>query len=248
MTVTTDRRPTSHRRLLARAASVVFAAGVAVLGLAGPASAHVSVTPSEATQGGYAALTFRVPNEKDNASTTKLEVAMPTDTPLASVSVKPVPGWTVATTTSKLAKPVKTADGELTEAITRITWTASKPANAIAPHQFQEFSISGGPMPAADKLVFKALQTYSNGEIVRWIEEPADGAAEPEFPAPVVKLAKDSGDGESTDTSEAASATSANDDSDGSGLAIGLGAAGLVAGVAGLVAGLLALRRATAGT
>ena len=36
----------------------------------GPASAHVTVNPREAVQGGYAKLAFRVPNEKAGASTT----------------------------------------------------------------------------------------------------------------------------------------------------------------------------------
>ncbi|TQS45655.1 YcnI family protein [Cryptosporangium phraense] len=237
------------QRLLARTAAVVAAAGFAVLGLAGPAFAHVTVNPSEATQGGYAALTFRVPNEEAAASTTKLEVALPTDNPIASVSVKPVPGWKIETTTSKLAKPVTTDDGQLTEAVSRIVWTATSKDSQIAPGQFQEFSISVGPLPETDKVVFKALQTYSNGEVVRWIEEQT-GSDEPKNPAPTLKLVKGTGDDDhhatSTDTSEAASASSTSDDDSGNGVAIGLGVAGLVAGVAGLIAGLLALRRSTA--
>src|SRR5689334_9019809 len=57
----------------------VLAAGVAaaVLVVAGPAAAHVTVNPSNATQGGFAKLTFRVPNEKDDATTTTLEVNLP---------------------------------------------------------------------------------------------------------------------------------------------------------------------------
>ena len=45
-----------------------------------------------------------------------------------------------------------------------------------------------------DQIVFKALQTYSDGDIVRWIDEPADGV-ELEHPAPVLKLTKATGDG-----------------------------------------------------
>jgi uncharacterized protein YcnI len=236
---------------LARAAAVLAVAGIAVAGLAAPADAHVTVNPSTATQGGYAALTFRVPNEEAKASTTKLEIALPTDTPLASVSVKPVPGWKVTTTEGKLPKPVTTDDGQVTEAVTRITWTATSAATAILPGQFQEFEISGGPLPEADKLVFKALQTYSSGEVVRWIQEQTEGGAEPDKPAPTVTLTKASGGGDAHNASstEAASASSADsDDSDGSGVAIGLGIAGLIAGLLGLAAGLLALRRSGART
>ena len=171
-----------------RAGVAAAAAAAAALAFPAAASAHVTVNPSTATQGGYTKVTFRVPNERDDASTTKVEVALPTDTPIASVSLKPVQGWTAVAENSKLATPIKTADGEITDAVSKITWTASADA-AIKPHQFQEFDVSLGPLPAVDQIVFKALQTYSGGEVVRWIDEPAAGA-EAEHPAPVLKLTK----------------------------------------------------------
>ncbi|EXG79763.1 YcnI family protein [Cryptosporangium arvum] len=248
MTETTDRRPTG--RFLARAAAVVLATGVAALGLAGPASAHVRVDPGEATQGGYSALTFRVPNESSTAATTKLEIALPADSPFASVSVKPVPGWKATTTSGKLAKPIEAHGTQVTEAVNRVTFTATSKATGIQPGEFQEFEISVGPLPEdKDKLFFKALQTYSDGEVSRWIEEQT-GSEEPENPAPELKLVKGvaEGDGHGDADAEpsAAAATSSTSDSGGNGLAIGLGVAGLVAGVAGLIAGLMALRRSTA--
>ena len=45
------------------------------------------------TQGSYTKIAFRVPDEEDSAATTKLEVTFPTDHPVASVEVRPVPGW-----------------------------------------------------------------------------------------------------------------------------------------------------------
>ena len=68
-----------------RTVLVVLAAGAALVLPATSAFAHVTVNPREATQGGYAKLAFRVPNERDNAGTTKLEVNFPTDHPFASV-------------------------------------------------------------------------------------------------------------------------------------------------------------------
>src|SRR5213076_3307680 len=112
------------------------------------------------------------PTESDTASTTKLDVALPADQPIASVAIMPVPGWTATTQTSKLATPIKTDDGDtVTEAVTKITWTANSPDTAIKPGQFQEFPISLGPLPKTDKLVFKTLRTYSDGNIVRWIDD-----------------------------------------------------------------------------
>src|SRR6478752_3057042 len=99
-------------------------AGVVALG-ALPAGAHVSITPSSAPKGGFQVLSFNVPNEETAANTVKLEVTIPTKNPIASVSYQPMPGWTVDVEKKTLAKPVKTDDGDVTEAVSKITWTAT---------------------------------------------------------------------------------------------------------------------------
>ena len=232
-----------NRSLLQRAGVVSAAAAVLVLALAGPASAHVTVNPNAATKGGYTKVSFRVPTESDTASTTKVEVNLPTTTPIASVSLKPLPGWTAATVKSKLATPVKTDDGELTEAVSKITWTAGA-GSEIKPGQFQEFDVSLGPLPDADQVVFKALQTYSDGTVVRWIDEPTTDGSEPEKPAPVLKLtAADAPAAASSAPAVTAEAADEADDSDGGG-GSAWGIAGLVVAIAALVLGLLAYRRA----
>src|SRR5690349_17098929 len=167
--------------LFKRSALVAAVVGGLTLALAAPAAAHVTVNPNTATPGGYTKVTFRVPNEKDSADTTKLEVTLPADKPIASVSTKPVPGWTMQADRTKLATPIKREGGDITEAITKLTWTAA-PDAAIRPGQFQEFDVSVGPLPQTDQLVFKALQTYSDGDIVRWIDEPAADGAEVDHP------------------------------------------------------------------
>ena len=172
------------------------------------AFAHVTVNPSEAAQGGYAKLAFRVPNERDDASTTKLEVSFPTATPLASVSVRPEDGWSYAVTESALPTPVTTDDGDtITQAVTLITWTADDAESAIKPGEFAEFEVSAGPLPDdVDSISFPTLQTYSSGEVVRWIDIPAPGGAEPDRPAPTLTLVASTGDdhhgGDTTDTTD----------------------------------------------
>src|SRR4051812_18986740 len=104
------------RRTMRRAGVVVAGCAAAVLALAAPAAAHVAVNPSTASQGGFTKLTFRVPNEEDSAVTNKVEVNLPPDTPIPSISVKPVDGWTAVVTRSKLATPMKDDDGnDITE-------------------------------------------------------------------------------------------------------------------------------------
>jgi hypothetical protein len=41
-----------------------------------------------------------------------------------------------------------------------------------------------------NKLTFKVIQTYSNGDAVSWIQETVKGAPEPDHPAPVLELTK----------------------------------------------------------
>lgn len=215
---------------LARAAVGLMAGAAAAVGLAAPAAAHVTVSPEVATQGEVATVTLRVPNEKSTASTVKLEVAFPEDAAVASVAVKPVPGWTAQVQRRTLPAPVPGAHGtQVTDVVAAVTWTAT--GAGIGPGEYQEFDLTIGPLPAVDRLVLKALQHYSDGEIVRWIEDTPGVPLE--FPAPVLRLQP---------------ATEPDGDAAGDGrqgLALGFGIAGAVLGLAGLVLGLLAYRRAT---
>ncbi|MGH4010288.1 MAG: YcnI family protein [Pseudonocardiaceae bacterium] len=214
-------------RLLGR--STVIGAGciVVLLAVAGVASAHVTVNPRTAQQGGYTKVAFRVPNERDTASTTQLEINFPTEHPIASVSTRPVPGWTSTVQKTTLATPITTEGGQITETVSKITWTGGK----IAPGTFEEFDVSMGPLPTdTDQLVFKALQTYDNGEVVRWIDTAPPGGAEPDHPAPVLKLTP-------AGTSPAATTSSDSGSSNTPGVVLGI--AGIVLGTVGIGLGLM---------
>ncbi|MEU6669435.1 YcnI family protein [Streptomyces sp. NPDC046727] len=235
-----------------RIAAAAAVAGTAVLTLSAPALAHVSVQPEgPAAKGGYAVVDFKVPNERDNASTTKVEVTLPTDHPIASVMPQPVPGWKVAVTKSKLDKPLTMHGEKIDEAVTKVTWTAD--GKGIEPGYFQKFPLSLGALPEnTDELVFKAIQTYSDKEVVRWIEVPQEGKDEPENPAPVLELSAATDDHHGSATAEKTAAktekTAAAEDSD-SGTdttARVLGVVGIVVGIAGVAYGVLAGRRRTA--
>ncbi|MDX3352042.1 YcnI family protein [Streptomyces sp. ME01-24h] len=249
------------KTVMRRATALAAVTGAAVLSTAVPAFAHVSVQPGDAAKGGYSTVAFKVPNEDDKASTIKVEVNLPIDHPIASVSTQPVPGWTVQITKSKLPTPLKSGHGDITEAVTKITWSGGQ----IKPGEFQQFPVSLGPLPEnTDQLVFKTLQTYDDKEVVRWIEEQQKGEDEPEKPAPVLTLADAADDGhgddaagsdDTTDGAKAApvSATGAATEktasaADGDTTARVLGVVGIVVGVLGVAFGVLAGRRRGAGT
>jgi MYXO-CTERM domain-containing protein len=228
--------------LSSRRLGVVLVTIAAVIGVATPAWAHVTIEPSQAPKGSDAVLAFTVPNEMDNADTTKVEITFPTDHPIADASVEPVTGWTATVQMTKVQTPIKTDSGSTTDAVQSVTWTGG----AIKPGQFQQFTVSVGLPDDADSLEFKALQTYSNGQVVRWIEDTPKGGPEPENPAPVLTLtsASDTGESASASTQTAASTSSSTSDS----TARTLGIVGIVVGALGLaVAGVaLATRRRTA--
>jgi periplasmic copper chaperone A len=222
---------------LRRAALAVLAAVVAVLALGvGTASAHVSASSPDAAPGGFGEITFRTPSESDTAKTTSLRVQLPTDTPFAFVSVKPVPGWTASTTTTTLDTPVEGESGTITEAVTEVTWTADA-GGGLAPGEYQSFSISAGPLPeGTDTIAFPALQGYDDGSTVSWIEPTVEGQAEPEHPAPALSLTAASGDA-ATDGTATTPDAAADSDNGTSGLAV----TALILSIVGLLLGGTAL-------
>jgi uncharacterized protein YcnI len=173
-----------NRLIPAVCATAVAALVLLAIGI-GPVAAHVVPDPGEAPKGGSAEIAFRVPNERDDASTVKVVIAFPTDHPIPSVSVEAKPGWTTATETTKLAKPLQTDDGPVSEAVSRVTWSGGK----IGPGQHGDFTVALESIPSdTNELVFKALQTYSDGQVIRWIEPTGPGGKEPDRPAPTLKL------------------------------------------------------------
>lgn len=166
-----------------------LAAAVA-LGFAAPAFAHVQVSGTDATQGGYGFLTFHVPTESDTASTTDVVVTLPDDQPILSVSTQPKPGWTATFTKKKLATPQKDDDGNvISDYVSTIEWKADNPQAAIPPNQFDTFNISAGPLPKESMIYLPTTQTYSDGKVVNWNEKAPMGQPEPDQPAPMLMLA-----------------------------------------------------------
>ncbi|MDH6126389.1 YcnI family protein [Kitasatospora sp. GP82] len=240
-------------RLPRRAATLAALASATVLLVAGPASAHVTVQPSSAAQGAAdQSFAFRVPNEDDKAGTVKVELFFPTDHPVPSVLLAAVPGWTDQIETTKLATPIKTDDGEITDVVSHVTWTGG----TIAPGHYQDFTVDFGQLPTGtDQLVFKTLQTYSNGNVVRWIDTTQPGQPEPEHPAPTLHLTAAAA--ADSPTAAAPSATAATAGSSGNAAAPKsaasdstartLGIVGIAVGVLGVVAAVVRGRRRAGG-
>ena len=208
---------------------------------AGQASAHVTVAAPGVTAGASdATIIVRVPTESDTASTTGLKLQLPTDHPIAGVLVAPLDGWTATIKNTKLTTPLKTDDGDITEVVSEIDWQAGT-GGGIKPGFFGQFTIIAGKLPDdVNSLTFKAIQSYSDGSSVSWIEQAAPGSsAEPEHPAPVLQLA-------------AASSSSAGAVGHSSSSSSARATTGMVLGIVGIVLGggalvLVLLRRPGSG-
>lgn len=228
-------RPVPRAIAVRRTAIVCAAAAGAVLLFAGPALAHITVTPDSVPAGSGAVLTFHVPNEESKAGTVKVDVQIPTDHPIAQLLVQPLPGWTFKVKTVKLAKPIVTDDGSFSSAVSEVIWSGGK----ILPGQFQNFQISADPMPTGESQVtFKAIQTYSNGDVVRWIDLPQPGQPEPDHPAPIISLTTATASASAVHTSAAPVTASGTD-----GLSRALGVAGLLVGLLACLLALMVARK-----
>jgi periplasmic copper chaperone A len=235
-------RPLARLAVLGTAALAALTVSIVV---AETASAHVSVSSTDATPGGYGKFTFRVPNESDTASTVALRIQIPEQAAMTSLRTQPIPGWTVTRTTTDLAKPLEFQGETITSYVSVIEFRAAA-GDGIGPGEFQEFALSGGPFPEDDQLTFPAVQVYSDGSETAWIEPSVEGQAEPEHPAPVLDLAAAAA-GSSGATGSAGSAEAGHShDTAGSspgGVALFLAILALLVGIGGAVLGWRANRR-----
>jgi uncharacterized protein YcnI len=165
-----------------------FAAAIGVLAFPATAPAHVTLQPSDAQAGEFTRLDVRVPNERDDASTQKVDVRFPDG--FAFVSTEPVPGWSARVRTEKLATPLDVEGEKVEEQASRVTFKAENDAARIGPGEFQDFGLSLRMPDKPGVLTFKTLQTYDDGEVVRWIGPP-----DAEEPAPQVTVTAAAGQG-----------------------------------------------------
>lgn len=166
--------------LLRRTIMSASLAGATALAVPSAALAHVSFHPNAIPQGAFVTTELRVPNEEDRADVTAIRVKLPEG--VLDAEGAPPAGWSFSSKTRKLATPIKTDDGTVTAEVTEVDFTGGK----IRPGEFGSFPIALGLPDAAKQgqvIGFPTLQTYSNGDVVRWIGSPSD-----EKPAPTIDV------------------------------------------------------------
>lgn len=163
--------------------ALTAATAMVALALPAVANAHVTVNPKTVPAGSFGVLGVRVPNERDDSSTVKVELRLPHG--FTFLSYEPQAGWKAKIVTRKLDKPIEVFGEPVDREIAKVVFTGSrKGLGAIRPGQFREFRLSTlVPGKAGDVVAFKAIQTYGDGEVVRWT-----GGPEADTPAPRVTL------------------------------------------------------------
>jgi uncharacterized protein YcnI len=219
------------------------------------AQAHISLHPNTIPAGAFATLDVRVPGEQEGAYVKTVDVLFPAG--FTGVDYENVPGWSARVIEAKLATPIE-EDGETIDTeVARIVWTWIGPLGKVNNGQFVDFPLSLAiPAHASGKaLEFRTVQTYSNGQVVRWI----DPSLAAEHPAPRINVTAKGGAIEDLAGEEAgptagqigaAQATPATGTpaaKSTAGASKGLGIAALILGALGLLAGLAALAAARRG-
>ncbi|RZL10142.1 MAG: DUF1775 domain-containing protein [Rubrivivax sp.] len=144
---------------------------------AGAAQAHISITTSPASAGGYAKVVLQVPHGCSGSPTTALTVYLPP----AYLVAKPMPkpGWTVTIQKARLAQPIQLHGRTIEDSPSVIRWEGG----SLPSDFFEEFALQGKlDERAAGPLTFRTVQTCEKGE-VDW-----NGAPGSATPAPALQV------------------------------------------------------------
>jgi len=160
-----------------RRAIVFLLAATAALVAASSASAHAEMSPPVALAKHLQLFTLAVPTEKENATTTEIELSPPQGFSIDSFA--PSPGWKRTLQ--------QTGSGE-NAVITKVTWTGGK----VPTGEDSIFSFLAQPA-GAKTYTFGVRQTYSDGSVVDW-----NGPESSDDPAPTIEAKSSVGGGTST--------------------------------------------------
>jgi periplasmic copper chaperone A len=235
-----DRRParTWPRRITQTGAAALI---VGVIGVASPASAHVTVTPSTTTAGAQALLQFSVGHGCGNSPTTRITIQIPAQ--ITAVTPTRTALWKVTKQTETVDPPAVDPHGDkIVQRVASVTFSTETPL----PDGYREVFELAVQLPDAKgtRLVFPTIQTCEQGESA-WIEVPQNGQdiEQLELPAPSFVISEPvdgthhhvtAGNSRSDETSAATPAPGRDDT---------LTLAALAAGVLGSVLGGVALVR-----
>jgi uncharacterized protein YcnI len=157
-----------------RRGAAALAAAAAFLIAAAAAQAHAVVSPPVAEKAVLQYFTLSVPTEKSGATTTTIEMTVPSGFTIDSF--EPSPGW---------KRTEKSSGSGQSAVVNQVTWTGGKvPTEEDAVFHFNASADS------SKTYSFDVRQTYSDGSVVDW-----NGPETADTPAPRVKVVDSIGGG-----------------------------------------------------
>jgi uncharacterized protein YcnI len=166
------RQPTASRRALVAACGIVGA-----LAVTGSAWAHATLSPPVAKAKVLQQFTLSVPTEKEGATTTKIELVVPSG--FAIDSFEPESGW---------KREVKAQGSGERAVIQDVTWSGG----AVPTGEDSVFRFAASAT-STKTLTFTVRQTYSDGTVVDW-----SGPESSDTPAPTIDAVSSLGGGGSS--------------------------------------------------
>jgi len=99
----------------------------------------------------------------------------------------PKVGWTLNTTSARLAKPYDSHGKTITDDVVEVSWTANGKDNALPDAWYDEFVLRGTTPHQAGALWFKVLQICEKGQN-DWSQIPATGTSTKGLKSPAALL------------------------------------------------------------
>jgi len=165
--------------------SAKILATLTTLLIAGASSSHVVLEDAAAASGASYRATFKVGHGCDGSATTGIKVQIPE----GFQGSKPMPkvGWTLNTTSARLAKPYDSHGKTITDDVVEVSWTANGKDNALPDAWYDEFVLRGTTPHQAGALWFKVLQICEKGQN-DWSQIPATGTSTKGLKSPAALL------------------------------------------------------------
>ncbi|ACS39128.1 MULTISPECIES: DUF1775 domain-containing protein [Methylorubrum] len=158
----------------------------AVFGFVSPASAHAVLERKEAAPNAAYRGVVQIMHGCDGRPTTRISVTIPEG--VTGAKPMPKPGWTIETVKSAYARSYPSFHGQVSEGVTKITWSGG----SLPDEQIDEFTffarISDAFAPGAT-IYFPVEQDCTEGSY-RWSDVPAENgnAQALKAPAPAVRI------------------------------------------------------------
>lgn len=153
--------------------------------LAGSALAHVVLQEPLAAAGSSYRASFQIGHGCAGSPTSAIRVRIPE----GFQGAKPMPkaGWTLRTTSGRLAQPYDSHGKTVSEDVVEVSWTANGPDNALPEAWYDEFVLRGNTPALPGLLWFRVLQVCEKGQ-TDWSQVPASGSATGGLKSPAALL------------------------------------------------------------